>query len=417
MPDPTKPRVKATRKKTNGVYDTDSPSKAAESGQSPTASRDANSTGAAGSNSAEQLWDETADLVRICGKLVDKKRSAAIRSAVEKWSQAPKHERQSITALARKIGVSRQYIHRVLRKSAPLEDAASRVSEARNPEPDQPRDLQEPEDDVNRSVNCALVDTEPQNRQESIARAIGRNETVIEAGRLTRFQVGASANPGGRPRLKPLSTAYRRMLDKIVPGTNQTYADLVAEGMVRSAAKGRSDAARELCDRVEGKIPRPVEAEGAYSLIIDASEVPAAFKPVRLPEELPAAVDGDQREPEEQSEQGDASDYQAARQQLNRRLNEVANCTFVGVKLERILVEELAEDFLRDYRVNEKKSLTDAVGRWKHLRPFFGHMRAMNVSTQLINSYVDARLQEGAQNDNNQSRTGGAEKGLQSRVP
>ena len=41
--------------------------------------------------------------------------------------------------------------------------------------------------------------------------------------------------------------------------------------------------------------------------------------------------------------------------------------------MERITVAELADDFLRDYRINERKSIDDAEARWKlHLKPFFG---------------------------------------------
>src|SRR5438128_8590305 len=46
------------------------------------------------------------------------------------------------------------------------------------------------------------------------------------------------------------------------------------------------------------------------------------------------------------------TDYQAARQKLNQRLNQVAEGTFAGPQMERIRVNELAEDFLRDYRIN-----------------------------------------------------------------
>ena len=45
------------------------------------------------------------------------------------------------------------------------------------------------------------------------------------------------------------------------------------------------------------------------------------------------------------------TDYQAARQQLNRRLHEVAEGTYVGPKVERIQVEQLGELLLRDYRI------------------------------------------------------------------
>lgn len=92
-------------------------------------------------------------------------------------------------------------------------------------------------------------------------------------------------------------------------------------------------------------------------------------------------------------------DYQAARQQLNRRMQEVKTGTYAGPKMERIRVEELAELFLRDYRINRRKSLDDVEARWKlHLEPFFGEVRAVDVSSTLISEYVDERMSQRAAN-------------------
>jgi integrase len=87
------------------------------------------------------------------------------------------------------------------------------------------------------------------------------------------------------------------------------------------------------------------------------------------------------------------TDYQAARQQLNRRLNEVTEGTYIPPKLARTRVDELGELILRDYRINKHKSLDDLQARWElHLKPFFGHLRAMDVTSTLIDRYVDERL-------------------------
>jgi integrase len=92
-------------------------------------------------------------------------------------------------------------------------------------------------------------------------------------------------------------------------------------------------------------------------------------------------------------------DYAAAQQLLIKRLREVDTSTFVEPEVRRILVSELVEDFFRDYRVNLRKSLDDATARWKlHLEPFFGAMRAADVTSSVINKYVDRRLDEGAAN-------------------
>ena len=84
---------------------------------------------------------------------------------------------------------------------------------------------------------------------------------------------------------------------------------------------------------------------------------------------------------------------------LRKRLGEIATGNFCGPRAERIRIEELAQDVLRDYRINRRKSVSDAETRWRlHLKPFFGDFRAVEVSSDLLARYVDARQQRGAQN-------------------
>jgi len=67
--------------------------------------------------------------------------------------------------------------------------------------------------------------------------------------------------------------------------------------------------------------------------------------------------------------------------------------------MERVRVEELAELLLRDYRINQRKSLNDILTRWElHLKPFFGALRAMDVTSVLISKYIDERMSQGAAN-------------------
>ena len=71
----------------------------------------------------------------------------------------------------------------------------------------------------------------------------------------------------------------------------------------------------------------------------------------------------------------------------------------MGPRIERIGIEELAEDFLRDYRINGKTSLEDAEARWRlHLQPFFGSLHASQVTSTFLNRYVDERQEAGAAN-------------------
>ena len=84
---------------------------------------------------------------------------------------------------------------------------------------------------------------------------------------------------------------------------------------------------------------------------------------------------------------------------LTQRLGEIVTGNFYGPKSERIRIDELADDLLRDYRINGKRSLDDLDARWKlHLKPFFGDLRAIDVSSDLIARYVDKRQEQGAKN-------------------
>ena len=49
---------------------------------------------------------------------------------------------------------------------------------------------------------------------------------------------------------------------------------------------------------------------------------------------------------------------------LKTRLAEITTGNFLGPQIEKIKVEELATDFLRDYRINGRKSLEDVKTRW-----------------------------------------------------
>jgi hypothetical protein len=98
-------------------------------------------------------------------------------------------------------------------------------------------------------------------------------------------------------------------------------------------------------------------------------------------------------------ESTETSDKREATRFLNHRLAEVTTGKFVGPRVERVRIEELSEDFLRDYKINGKSSHADAEARWRlHLKPFFGSLRAPEVTSDLLNKYVDRRQDQGAAN-------------------
>src|SRR5271157_341239 len=93
------------------------------------------------------------------------------------------------------------------------------------------------------------------------------------------------------------------------------------------------------------------------------------------------------------------TDWNKAGKMLKTRLSEINQGTFMGPQLERTKVDELAVMFVRDYRINSRKSIDDVDARWKHhLKPFFGGMRAVDVTSEQLARYVDKRQQEEAAN-------------------
>ncbi len=92
-------------------------------------------------------------------------------------------------------------------------------------------------------------------------------------------------------------------------------------------------------------------------------------------------------------------DRRKAEKMLRSRLAEIITGTFAGPQAERVRVQELADDLIREYRINARKSLEDLQTRFSlHILPFFAGMRVVEVTSDLIGRYVDSRQQAGAKN-------------------
>jgi hypothetical protein len=79
-----------------------------------------------------------------------------------------------------------------------------------------------------------------------------------------------SPNPGGRPKKAPISEAYAHHVGMRLPDDirlrfrlrrGATWADAIAVTQIRSAVKGNSVAAKEIADRIEGRVRLPVAVE------------------------------------------------------------------------------------------------------------------------------------------------------------
>ena len=87
-----------------------------------------------------------------------------------------------------------------------------------------------------------------------------------------------------------------------------------------------------------------------------------------------------------------------AKRLLKKREGEISEGKLPGIYFDRVTFDELAEDFLRDYRINQKKSLKRAERSVNHLNEYFEGMRVPQINNPLINAYMEKRLSEGAAN-------------------
>ncbi len=83
----------------------------------------------------------------------------------------------------------------------------------------------------------------------------------FEKGNPHAWKPGESGNPAGRPKSITLSEALRIELAKVLPNDTQerTFAELIAQQLVRAAATGNILAAKEIADRTEGKPKQAVD--------------------------------------------------------------------------------------------------------------------------------------------------------------
>lgn len=81
-----------------------------------------------------------------------------------------------------------------------------------------------------------------------------------------------------------------------------------------------------------------------------------------------------------------------AKRLLKRREGEISQGKLPGVYFDRVRFDELAEDFLTDYRINQKKSLRRAEQSVEHLKGTFEGLRVPDITTDKIRAYVEQRI-------------------------
>jgi hypothetical protein len=107
---------------------------------------------------------------------------------------------------------------------------------------------------------------------------------------LKPWPKGVSGNPGGRPKKKPITEAYEAAITRSLPERlrkvkldrneielpeGATFADLIALGQCRAAAKGITAAAEAIADRLEGKVSQQVDMSGTVDLALRINQARA----------------------------------------------------------------------------------------------------------------------------------------------
>ncbi len=87
-----------------------------------------------------------------------------------------------------------------------------------------------------------------------------------------------------------------------------------------------------------------------------------------------------------------------AKRLLRKREGEISKGELPGIYFDKVRFDELAEDFLSDYRINRKKSLDKAERSVRHLKEAFGGVKVTEITTSRIRAYIDDRMRKGLSN-------------------
>ena len=83
---------------------------------------------------------------------------------------------------------------------------------------------------------------------------------------------------------------------------------------------------------------------------------------------------------------------------LKKRQGEISEGKLPGIYFDKVTFSELAGDFLTDYRINGKDTLDKAERSVKYLKKFFGDMKATEITTDKVKTYIDKRMKQGMSN-------------------
>jgi integrase len=94
----------------------------------------------------------------------------------------------------------------------------------------------------------------------------------------------------------------------------------------------------------------------------------------------------------------ETTDLDQAEDIFNQVKDEIAQGRFPRIYFDRVIFDELAKAFLEDYRINRKDTLDKAGRSVKYLSEAFGGMKAIDITTEKIRSYITERMNQGYSN-------------------
>ena len=89
---------------------------------------------------------------------------------------------------------------------------------------------------------------------------------------------------------------------------------------------------------------------------------------------------------------------EVARRLLKLREGEISQGRLPGICFDKVKINELLDDLITDYKLNQRKSQKRAEQCKTHLEDFFGGMRCPDITTAKVKEYITQRLEQEAKN-------------------
>lgn len=87
-----------------------------------------------------------------------------------------------------------------------------------------------------------------------------------------------------------------------------------------------------------------------------------------------------------------------AQKLLKKREGEIADGKLPGVYFDKVTFDELAEDVLHDYQIEERDTINKAKRSIRYLKEYFGNMKAVDITTATVSGYIVKRKERGLSN-------------------